>query len=113
MRLAGVLKTGERLTYSYDFGDGWQFDVLVESMLPAVEGTVYPHVTNGRRSAPPEDCGGVWGYEEILAAFTGATDGVDAERLEWLREQYPYFSPEEFDLATANEWVHDPEPFWE
>jgi hypothetical protein len=82
-------------------------------------------VTHGRRSAPPEDCGGVRGYEEILAALAGravaggvgdgedANDAEEAGRLEWLREQFPYFSPEEFDLDAVNEWGHGPEPFWE
>jgi hypothetical protein len=123
--LAGVLERGVRLIYRYDFGDGWEFNVLVEDVSPAAEGTVYPRVTHGRRSAPPEDCGGVWGYEEILAALAGSAvagsvgDGEDAgdaeevDRLEWLREQFPYFAPEEFDLDAVNEWVRRPEPFWE
>ena len=123
--LAGVLERGGRLIYSYDFGDGWEFSVLVEELSSAAEGTVYPRVTNGRRSAPPEDCGGVWGYEEILTALAGravaggvgdgenAGDAEEAGRLEWLREQFPYFSPEAFDLDTVNEWVRCPEPFWE
>ncbi len=123
--LAGVLERGGRLIYCYDFGDDWEFNVLVEDVSPVAEGTIYPRVTHGRRSAPPEDCGGVWGYEEILTALAGravaggvgdgedADDAEEAGRLEWLREQFPYFSPEEFDLDTVNEWVRRPEPFWE
>ena len=123
--LAGVLERGGRLIYRYDFGDDWKFDVLVEDVSAAAEGIVYPRVTHGRRSGPPEDCGGVWGYEEILMALAGhaaaggvgdgedAHDAEEAGRLEWLREQFPYFSPEEFDLEAVNEWVRRPEPFWE
>lgn len=119
--LAGVLERGGRLVYRYDFGDDWTCNVLVEDISAAAEDTIYPRVTGGRRSAPPEDCGGVWGYEEILEAFVdragaddvgGAYDAEGIERLEWLREHYPYFSPEEFDLETINEWVRNPEPFW-
>jgi hypothetical protein len=114
VRLADVLESGGRLVYRYDFGDDWEFDVKVEQVSPASEGVVYPRVTHGRRSAPPEDCGGVWGFEDILVALSGgAGDEEEAERLEWLREQYPYFSPEEFDLDVANEWVRRPQPFWE
>lgn len=123
--LAGVLDRGVRLIYRYDFGDDWELNVLVEDVSPAAEGTIYPRVTHGRQSAPPEDCGGVWGYEEILTALAGravaggvgddenAGDDEETGRLEWLREHFPYFSPEEFDLDTANEWVRHPEPFWE
>jgi len=115
--LAGVLERGGRLVYSYDFGDDWELSVSVEDISAAAEGTIYPRVTGGRRSAPPEDCGGVWGYEEIVTALAGpAVDADDAEgveRLEWLREHYPYFLPEHFDRDTINEWVRNPEPFWE
>ena len=138
--LAGVLERGGRLVYSYDFGDGWEFNILVEDVSPAVDRMVYPIVTGGRRSGPPEDCGGVWGYEEIMTAMAGGAradagtgeaagawagdaedaeddddyrDAEETERLEWLREQYPYFSPERFDLDTVNEWVRQPQPFWE
>ena len=134
--LAEVLGPGGRLVYRYDFGDDWALTILVEDVSPAVDLMIYPRVTGGRRSGPPEDCGGVWGYEEIVAAMagdpgagaavgagTGAADDADddddygdaeeADRLEWLREQYPYFSPEEFDLGTVNEWVRQPQPFWE
>ena len=138
--LAGVLERGGRLIYRYDFGDDWALAILVEDVSPGAEGVVYPRVTGGRRSGPPEDCGGVWGYEEIVEALAGAAgageaagagagaeagdtedaedddeygDAEEAERLEWLREQYPYFLPEEFDLDTVNEWVRQPQPFWE
>jgi hypothetical protein len=57
--LAGVLGPGGRLGYNYDFGDGWEFNILVEDVSPAVDRMVYPRVTGGRRSGPPEDCGGV------------------------------------------------------
>jgi hypothetical protein len=128
VRLAKILKSGERLIYRYDFGDDWEFEVLVEAVFTAVEGVVYPRVTHGRRAAPPEDCGGVWGYEEILVLLDGApqadradetnetdyAEGAEsADRVAWLRELYPYWKPEEFDLATANEWVVDAQPFWE
>lgn len=109
--LSEVVRSGERLLYLYDFGDGWRYSVLVEAIFPAEEQTLYPRVTAGRRAAPPEDCGGVWGYEEILAALADPTEEGAAERLTWLQDQYPYYAPEEFDLKAADEHVRNPLPF--
>jgi len=94
----------------------WQFGVLVEEVFTAAGGVVYPRVTHGRRAAPPEDCGGVWGYEEILALRDGLLDADqadDPDRLEWVRDRFPYWEPERFELDAANEWVLDAQPFWE
>jgi hypothetical protein len=111
--LADVLKANGRMTYCHDFGDNWEFEVLVEAILPAGEDTIYPRVPAGRRAAPPEDCGGVWAYEELLASLGRTGVGDEDEHVQWLRECHPYFSPEEFDLAVANEAVLDPTPYWE
>ena len=58
---------GNKLRYLYDFGDSWDHDLLVEEVPPPVRGTRYPLCLAGRRACPPEDCGGVWGYQELLA----------------------------------------------
>ncbi|MFF6787360.1 plasmid pRiA4b ORF-3 family protein [Streptomyces sp. NPDC012510] len=62
--------TGDRLRYTYDFGDDWEHDILVEDVTAPEAGTAYPRCLTGRRACPPEDCGGIWGYDyliEILA----------------------------------------------
>ena len=68
-RLGDVLPTvGSRMRWDYDFGDGWQHNVVVEaieSLAPSVE---YPRCVTGRRACPPEDCGGPWGFQELLEA---------------------------------------------
>ena len=107
--LTAALTSGQRLLYLYDFGDDWRHTVLVEAILPAEKHTVYPRVTAGRRSAPPEDSGGVWSYEHLLAVLADPTHEEYAE----LRQCYPYFQPGQFDLAEANERVRHPLPFWE
>jgi hypothetical protein len=99
--LAAVLASGQRLLYLYDFGDDWRHTVLVEAILPTEKGTAYPRVTAGCRSAPPEDSGGVWGYEHLVAVLADPTHEEYGE----LRERYPYFQPAEFDHAAANERV--------
>jgi hypothetical protein len=47
-----------RFLYEYDFGDGWQHEVVLEKVLPPVEGVRYPVCLEGARACPPEDCGG-------------------------------------------------------
>ena len=64
--LNGLLRSPVvRFTYTYDFGDNWQHTVAFEKSEPAVEGVSYPVCITG--NCPPEDCGGVRGYEELLA----------------------------------------------
>jgi hypothetical protein len=58
-----------KVVYSYDFGDDWRHDIVVEKIIPAEPGVAYPRCTGGRRDAPPEDCGGIWIFNEQFAEF--------------------------------------------
>ena len=58
-----------KVVYSYDFGDDWRHDIVVEKIIPAEPGVAYPRCTGGRRDAPPEDCGGIWVFNEQFADF--------------------------------------------
>jgi len=55
-----------KANYIYDFGDYWQHKVQLEKIIPAEKGIVYPVCIAGKRACPPEDCGGTFGYEEIV-----------------------------------------------
>ena len=67
LTLNGVVKSGvKRFGYDYDFGDNWEHSVVVEKTLAPVPGQAYPACVDGKRNCPPEDCGGVWGYAELL-----------------------------------------------
>ncbi len=88
-----------RFTYIYDFGDTWEHTVAFEKSEPAVEGEAYPVCIAGKRNCPPEDCGGVWGYEELLAILAHPAHPERAGRIDWLGEE---FDSEEFDLGLAN-----------
>jgi hypothetical protein len=108
--LAAVLESGLRsLTYTYDFGDDWQHLMQVEELQNREASQVYPRCTAGCRSAPPEDCGGLWGYEHLLAVLADPSHEEHAER----REQHPYFDSEEFDLAAADAAVRQPPEYWQ
>ena len=56
-----------KVVYVYDFGDDWRHDIVVEKIVPAEPGMAYPRCTGGRRAAPPEDCGGIWAFNEYQA----------------------------------------------
>jgi len=88
---------GQAITYIYDFGDYWEHRLTLERILD--KPTDGPLCLGGERSAPPEDCGGVGGYEEILRVIADPNDPEYESILEWLRDDY---DPEEFDLEYVN-----------
>ncbi|SEM14204.1 pRiA4b ORF-3-like protein [Blastococcus sp. DSM 46786] len=99
-RLAQVLpRTGDRLRYTYDFGDDWEHEVLVESVEPA-PGTMPIQCLAGRRAGPPEDCGGTWGFAELCQAAQHPDDPAAVERLEELGHP---FDPAHFDLEAVDD----------
>lgn len=55
-----------RFSYEYDFGDGWEHEIIIEKILPARDGMKYPVLLCGKQACPPEDCGGMRGYAELL-----------------------------------------------
>ncbi len=61
-----LMNGNKSASYDYDFGDGWEHEVFLEGILPAESHINYPKCTNGMRACPPENCGGVYGYEELL-----------------------------------------------
>jgi len=95
-----IKEKGVRFDYEYDFGDGWEHTLLVEEIFPAEKGVYYPRCVKGRRACPPEDVGGVWGYEEFLEVLKDSEDSEHDEYLEWIGGEY---DPETFDLDEVNE----------
>src|SRR5207344_3292033 len=72
------------IRYTYDFGDDWEHDVLVEKVLDRDSTISYPRCTGGRRAAPPEDCGGIWGYADLTQTLTDPTHPGHDDMLDWL-----------------------------
>jgi hypothetical protein len=85
--------------YEYDFGDGWEHKLQVKKIGPPEANVRYPTCLSGKRACPPEDCGGPWGYEELLAAIADAHHERHEELSEWLGEG---FDPEAFYLEDIN-----------
>ena len=100
VRIHDVLRRPkDRLVYEYDFGDGWEHEVVLESLEEARPGMRYPRVVAGKRACPPEDVGGLGGYENFLEAIANPEHPEHQEFLEWCGGP---FDPEQFDLKAAN-----------
>jgi hypothetical protein len=96
-------RAGDRIRYTYDFGDDWEHDILVEDVAAAEPDVVYPLCRTGRRACPPEDCGGIWGYQDVLEVLADPDHPEHTERMEWLGLQTPdELDPAHFDLAETN-----------
>jgi prevent-host-death family protein len=101
VQLQQVLR-GEKhkFEYTYDFGDDWEHEILLEKILPRESDQTYPCCIKGKRSGPPEDCGGPWGYADFLAAIGDPKHPEHQELLEWAGGE---FDPEFFDLEEINQ----------
>jgi hypothetical protein len=90
---------GAKVVYEYDLGDSWRHDIRVEKVLPAHVGASYPMCLAGKRACPPEDCGGVWGYAELLEVIADPAHEEHESMMAWLGGS---FDPEDFDLVEVN-----------
>jgi hypothetical protein len=90
---------GQRFTYEYDFGDGWDHTLLVEKIISPRDGIHYPLCLKGKRACPPEDVGGVWGYINFLEAIRDPSHDEYEEYLAWVSGE---FDPEAFNLEVVN-----------
>ena len=98
-RLDDVARIGTRMRYTYDFGDWWEHEILVEEVRPAPPGRVVPACLAGERAGPPEDVGGADGYLEFLAALTDPGHPRHAAMVEWIGRP---FEPELFDVERTS-----------
>lgn len=89
----------DRLVYEYDFGDSWEHSVVLEAVLPPEPQAVYPVIEAGRRACPPEDVGGIPGYEGFLEAIADPDHPEHRDLLEWIGGD---FDPEGFSVGEAN-----------
>lgn len=105
-RLGDVLaNAGDKARWDYDFGDGWEHDVEVEAIGTPEPDAEYPRCIKGRRACPPEDCGGSWGYANLLEAIVDPNHDRHAELTEWLPS---HFESEHFDAHDTSEAMRSP-----
>jgi hypothetical protein len=89
---------GFKFVYEYDFGDSWEHILSVEKTLSPEANVRYPICIKGKRARPPEDVGGIWGYESYLEAIQNPEHPEHGSYLEWSGP----FDPEHFDLEEVN-----------
>jgi hypothetical protein len=93
------LEHRERLHYDYHFGEGWRIDIKIEKWEAVQKGRFYPQCTAGERAGPPEDCGGLEAFHDMLACLKEPESDLGREWREWLG---PDYTPERCDLEMIN-----------
>lgn len=100
VRLRDVMwQQGAVFAYQYDFGDNWRHDIAVEAIYPRRIGERYPRCIGGQGACPPEDCGGIYGYQELVEALG---DPDHPEHATSTTRVGGRFDPERFDLDEVN-----------
>lgn len=93
---------GTRFYYRYDFGDNWEHEIIIEKITKdnIEKQEEIPICLSGERACPPEDCGGTWGYEELLEIQKNKKHPEYEEKIvEWLGKD---FDSEKFDIDEVN-----------
>ena len=110
LTVAGALPDiGSKIVWLYDMGDNWDHEIELTEIGEAQSDITYPNVEGGDRACPPEDCGGSYGYMEILRTLADP----EYENLEYVEREellgwIPFdFEPDHFDLREAQEYVNE------
>jgi len=100
-RLFSVLgRAGAKAEYTYDFGDSWEHQIVVEKCLAREPGRVYPACLAGERQGPPEDCSGIPGFYNLLEAISDPEHEEHQDLLDWVGGS---FDPESFSADAVNQ----------
>jgi hypothetical protein len=92
-----VMKGIEKFTYEYDFGDGWEHDIAIETDQQADPKLKYPACIEGERACPPEDCGGIHGFYDKLETLKNPGSDYYEDVKEWMGD----FDPDKFSLRKG------------
>ncbi len=90
---------GASFVYEYDFGDGWRHRISVEDTWLRTEYDVVPRCLDGKCACPPEDCGGIGGYQLLLDALKDRRHPEHTHLRTWVG---PHFAPELFSVQAVN-----------
>lgn len=96
---AFLIKENQEFIYEYDFGDGWEHEIIVEKLLPEDPKQKYPVCIGGELNCPPEDCGGTHGFKQLLKIIADKKHPEHKEMMNWVGKKY---DPKYFDKDAAN-----------
>lgn len=92
-------KKGSTMQYEYDFGDGWMHNITLENISENLADIKVPVCLEGEMACPPEDCGGIHGYEILKEAMKDKKHPEHDDLIAWLGKR---FDPYEFYLQKVN-----------
>ncbi len=95
-------KEKDRIIYEYDFGDSWEHNIILEKIEKNGMNEIIPICLAGKNNCPPEDCGGIWGYYDMLEILKHPDHEEYEEYVEWLGKE---FDPKYFDKNKINEML--------
>ncbi|MDB4433447.1 plasmid pRiA4b ORF-3 family protein [bacterium] len=97
-----ALEEGDSFLYNYDFGDDWYHECEIEKIATVERGAEYPRCLAGRRACPPEDCGGIYGYDSMLSALRSRSHPDREHWVEWIG---PSWDADAFDQHATDEFI--------
>jgi len=93
-----ITKVKEKFKYLYDFGDSWEHTITVEKIIEETGEQQLPYCLTGKYNCPPEDCGGIWGYYELMEILANPKHKEYKSMREWVGD----YDADEFDLDLIN-----------
>jgi hypothetical protein len=101
VKISDLLQSSKsKLDYEYDFGDSWIHHLTLEKIIPWSELQKLPICLEGELRCPPEDCGGIFGYYDLLEVLKNPQHEDYEDLKEWVGED---FDPLHFDVDEVNE----------
>src|SRR5712691_6704918 len=100
VRLSGILgRAVSKAIYTYDFGDSWEHSIVLEKRLPNDPNMTYPFCTDCQFACPPEDCGRIPGFYDLVEALSDPNHERHDEMLDWIGDD---FDPQAFSVDNIN-----------
>lgn len=103
-----LTKVKKKFKYEYDYGDNWEISIQVEKYLDIDKNIEYPRLIDGALNGPPEDCGGIWGYYNLVEALENKKHPDHDDISDWIGEYDPnYFNMNELNHILINGYEID------